>query len=225
MPRVLVAVGNDIVDDFVKHDVQGEEHLLGELVASREVVDHVGHARDLRQVVVDPDLAGCRQPRLRRNRGSSIHRCDKVLATIRRTIAAYAACAIADRRFAARPRSTGEVDVEDSHRRGPQRSIPAHAPAPRSGVPEGSVKGGPRSLPTLWPGVYRGFPAHDPPASWHVFRHVPSRAPWPSACYPGFARASDGSAAGARLRLAAIPRPGRMAGPARRSTQRLTPRS
>ena len=69
------------------------------------------------------------------------------------------------------------------------------------GVPEGSVKGGPRSLPTLWPGVYRGFPAHDPPASWHVSRHVPSRAPRPSSCYPGFARASDGSAAGARLRL------------------------
>jgi hypothetical protein len=86
-------------------------------VASREVVDHVGHARDLGQVVVDPDLAGCRQPRLRRNRGSSIHRCDKVLATIRRTIAAYAACAIADRRFAAGLRSTGEVEVEDPHRR------------------------------------------------------------------------------------------------------------
>ena len=51
------------------------------------------------------------------------------------------------------------------------------------------------SSPTLWPSVYRGFPAHDPPASWHVFRHVPSRAPRPSACYPGFARASDGSTA------------------------------
>src|SRR3954466_1524285 len=148
MPRVLVAVGNDIVDDFVKHDVQGEEHLLGELVASREVVDHVGHARDLRQVVVDPDLAGCRQPRLRRNRGSSIHRCDKVLATIRRTIAAYAACAIADRRFAAGLRSTGgwmsRTPTADARSDQSSGMRPRLAP----GVPEGSVKGGPRSLPT-----------------------------------------------------------------------------
>src|SRR3954470_9470546 len=155
MPLVLVAVGNDIIDDFVKHDIQGEEHLFGELVASREVVDHVGHARDLGQVVVDPDLAGCRQPGLRRNRGSSIDRCDKVLATIRRTIAACAACAIAGSAFCCRtaPRRRGG-------RPGlPWPTLRRVRPRLAPGVPEGPLKGGPRSLPTPWPGVYRGLPA------------------------------------------------------------------
>ena len=79
MRRVLVAVGNDVIEDFVKRDVQRENVRVGELVPGGEVVDHIRHPRDLGQVVVDPDFTGCRQPGLRWHRGSSIHRCDKAL--------------------------------------------------------------------------------------------------------------------------------------------------
>ena len=179
-------------------------HLLRELVAGGEVVDHVRHPRDLGQVVVDPDFAGCRQPGLRRHRGSSIHRCDKVLGDYsthysglrgvrhRRNGVLLRDCASQERQTSELVPPPRPAAIRRSSRFAPD-------------VPEGSVKGGPRACRHRGPACTVGFPPMNPPARWHVSRHVPSRASRHSTRYRGFARASRGSAAGARSALGRDP--------------------
>src|SRR6478752_3294833 len=155
MPRVLVAVGDDIIDDLVKRDVQGENDLVRELVAGGEVVDHVRHPRDLGQVVVDPDFAGCRQPGLRRHRGSSFHRCDKVLGDY----STHYSClrGVCHRRNGVLLRDGGSKE----------RQAPDSSPTPtaiETVTFAHTLRGRPPRLPTPRPRVYRGFPA--PPTRW-----------------------------------------------------------
>src|SRR5262245_41977226 len=77
MRRILVAVGNDIIEDFVKRHVQGDVDLVRGLVESRYVGYHFRHPCNLGQVVGDAYFKGCRQSRLRRNRRSGAHHFDK----------------------------------------------------------------------------------------------------------------------------------------------------
>jgi hypothetical protein len=100
--------------------------------------------------------------------------------------------------------------------RRPPRSRPSHLPTPC-----GQAAALADTAPPRVPWVSRPT---NPLAGWHVSRHVPSRASRHSTPYPGFGRASRGSAAGARSRLAAIPRPQRIVWPTRRSAPLLTPR-